>query len=186
MKAIALLLLTTSMAACGATSTAPPRATPAASKGECPAAWGEPPGVAASGWSTGARDGVVLLHAAATGTQNYACRAPASADSATAYAWTFVGPEATLTDCRGAIVATDGSTVVAAKVGAFTPDPTAVPWLRLEAKAHTGVGRFSSVATIERTNTRGGLAPTSTCDASNADAKQSVPYTADYWFFAAP
>ena len=84
----------------------------------------------------------------AVGVQIYACTTAAGD-----YAWSSATPRARcLHDDRGnAIVthfggpsweATDGSTVVGRRVRGVTVDPTAIPWLRLEAASrHPGTGR---------------------------------------------
>jgi hypothetical protein len=123
------------------------------------------------------------------GVQIYACEA-----AATGYAWVFVAPEATLYDCRGQAVAThfagptwedssDESTVVGAKLAGFTVDPTAIPWLLLQAASHTGDGRMSDVTYVQRLSTVGGNAPTTGCDAEHVGAASRVDYTATYAFY---
>jgi hypothetical protein len=62
-------------------------------------------------------------------------------------------------------------------------NPGAIPWLKLNAVA-TGTGVFEQTTFIQRTNTQGGLAPT-TPGAVIGD-EVSVPYTSDYYFYRAP
>lgn len=125
----------------------------------------------------------------ARGTQNYACRQAADGS----FAWTFVEPVAELFGPSGHVAghhyagptweAKDGSTVVGARVAGATVDPTAIPWLLLQATANTGHGRFAKVTYIQRLDTVGGLAPATGCDAEHAAATVEVDYTAKYAFF---
>ena len=69
--------------------------------------------------------------------------------------------------------------------------PGAIPWLILEAagtqKGPNGGEILSNTAYIQRLNTGGGLAPQTGCsEAGNVGATALVPYTADYFFYAAP
>src|SRR5687768_11501966 len=89
-------------------------------------------------------------------------------------AWAFVGPEAGLfanENYRGLIgthyggptwESSSGSLVVSSGTTAIpcTPDPTAIPWLRLTAVSSSGPGIFDGVTFIQRVNTVGGLRPT--------------------------
>jgi hypothetical protein len=133
----------------------------------------------------------VTFYADAEGVQIYTCQADASG----APAWVFSAPEADLFNRRGRLVAThyagptwealDGSTVVGTKLAAYSADPTAIPWLLLQAASHTGHGQFSNVTYIQRLDTVGGLAPTSGCDAAHLGASARVDYTATYYFYEA-
>jgi hypothetical protein len=124
----------------------------------------------------------------AVGVQIYACQA-----TSTGFGWVFQAPEATLYDCRGRVAgkhfagptwqANDGSTVVGAKVAAFTVDPSSIPWLLLQAASHTGDGRMSEVSYIQRLSTSGGVAPASGCDAAHVGDVARVDYTATYFFY---
>jgi hypothetical protein len=137
----------------------------------------------------------LLLTLAADGVQIYTCDAKNNA-----FEWTFTAPDAKLSDKRGHAAGThsagptwkaaDGSTVVGeviAKADAPTASPSAIPWLLLRAKSHTGTasGTLSSVAYIRRIETKGGTAPTAGCDASRVSQQTRVPYTATYEFYGA-
>jgi len=121
------------------------------------------------------------------GVQIYACQA-----TATGTAWVFQAPQATLFD-RGKAVGKhfagptwefkDGSTVVGAKIASFTVDPTAIPWLLLQATSHTGNGRMSDVSYVQRLQTTGGNAPATGCDADHVGDITQVDYTAKYFFY---
>lgn len=124
---------------------------------------------------------------AATGVQIYQC---------TNSAWTFVEPAASLIGFETAQhkpnlaihfrgpswqSTTDGS-LVEAKSIATSPVEGAIPQLLLQASKTRGDGVFGKVTYVQRLNTKGGLAPTTTC---TDGATTSVPYKADYRFFAA-
>jgi hypothetical protein len=129
----------------------------------------------------------VVLDVVGKGVQIYDC-------DATTRAWTFREPAAVLHGHRKRPVGIhfvgptfesfDGSAVVGARPEAVQPDPTAIPWLLLEADANRGDGVLSRVDYIQRLETRGGLAPKGACDPAR-DATVAVPYRARYVFYAA-
>ncbi len=127
---------------------------------------------------------VATFHA--QGAQVYECKA----DAAGKLAWQFREPVATLIE-GGKTVGrhyagpnwelSDGSAVVA-KVAGRAPGATAqdIPLLKLEVTAQRGSGRLSGISTVQRLNTRGGLAE-GAC--AGAGTFLSVPYVADYAFY---
>jgi hypothetical protein len=135
----------------------------------------------------------------AEGVQIYRCLAQANGT----YAWVFDAPDALLLsnddwddDGERRILGhhyagptweyKDRSTVVGAKVAAATVDPTAIPWLLLNAVSHgPTAGVFTDVTSVQRLETAGGLAPTSGCDATTVNAAARVPYTATYFMYRA-
>ena len=125
----------------------------------------------------------------AKGVQIYAC----NKNDAGAFAWTFKGPEAELSDSAGKNIGkhyggptwegSDGGKVVGAvKASAPAPGGNAIPWLLLDIKSRDGSGQFTQAAAILRVSTVGGQAPTAGCDAAHAGTEQRVPYTATYYF----
>jgi hypothetical protein len=138
-----------------------------------------PAAIAVSGESL-----VVRLHA--EGAQIYECKADASGN----LAWKFREPIATLVE-GGKTVGrhyagphwelADGS-VVAAKAVGTAPGATAqdIQQLKLEVTSHGGNGRLSDVTTVQRLDTKGGMA-VGACP--TVDALLSVPYSADYAFY---
>ncbi len=107
--------------------------------------------------------------------------------------WAFVGPEADLyasANYRGKVgthyvgptwESKSGSVVVGSAPVPCTPDPTAIPWLKLTAASSSGPGIFEGVKYIQRINTMGGLRPTTPGTAIGQEAR--VPYTTEYYFY---
>jgi hypothetical protein len=125
----------------------------------------------------------------AKGVQIYAC----NKNDAGAFAWTFKGPEAELSDSAGKNIGkhyggptwegSDGGKVVGAvKASAPAPGGNAIPWLLLDIKSRDGSGQFTQAAAILRVSTVGGQAPAGGCDEAHAASEQRVPYTATYYF----
>jgi len=128
----------------------------------------------------------------AKGVQVYECRA--KKDASAGFEWAFVAPDAELFDARGKNIgrhgagpywqSNDGSRIVATlKQRADAPVSGAVPWLLLTAKSNGPEGSFSSVTSIQRVKTVGGVAPATGCDRESSGATARIPYTADYYFF---
>lgn len=135
---------------------------------------------------------VLAMIVPARGVQIYACRARKEVGSG--YEWAFVAPEAELFDVKGNAIgghstgptwqATDGSRIVGTlKQRANAPVAGAVPWLLLSAKSNGTPGAFSSVTSIQRVNTVGGVAPATPCTSEAAGKSARIDYTADYFFF---
>lgn len=129
------------------------------------------------------------IQAFAKGVQIYTCTA-----SNGTFAWTLKAPDASLHDAQGKLIgkhfagpswqANDGSTVVGEPLNVSpSPSPNAIPWLVLHAKSHSGNGDMAKVAYIVRTQTEGGVAPATGCDAGHASAETRIPYSAVYLFF---
>ena len=129
---------------------------------------------------------VLVATTHAVGAQVYECKA----DSAGKLVWQFREPIATLF-VAGKTVGrhyagpmwemNDGSTV-SAKVAGRAPSvsPNDIPLLKLDVATQHGEGQLTEVTTIQRLNTRGGVA-SGACE--KAGEFLSVPYTADYAFF---
>jgi hypothetical protein len=127
---------------------------------------------------------VATIHA--QGAQVYECKADASG----ALAWQFREPVATLLS-NGKTLGrhyagptwelADGS-AVAAKVAASAPGASQsdIPLLKLAVVSQKGNGLLAGITSIQRLNTRGGVAK-GPCD--SAGAFLSVPYSADYAFY---
>ena len=126
---------------------------------------------------------VATVHA--EGAQVYECKA----DAAGKPVWQFREPIATLL-IGGKTVGRhyagptwelgDGSAVTG-KVAGRAPSATAkdIPLLKLEVASQRGTGQLTGIATIQRLNTKGGVAE-GACE--SVGAFLSVPYSADYAF----
>ncbi len=131
------------------------------------------------------------MQLAANGDQVYVCGA-----SGTQFAWTLKAPDAVLTDGGKTVgkhyagptwEAQDGSKVVGEAIAnSPSPLPNTIPWLVLKAKSRTGAGAMADIAYVVRTNTEGGIAPTTGCDATHVNEEKRVHYTATYLFFRGP
>ena len=66
-----------------------------------------------------------------------------------------------------------------------SPDPDSIPWLLITATGHSGTGVLGQVTSIQRIHTKGGHAPAAaSCDSSKLGTEATIPYTADYYFYA--
>jgi hypothetical protein len=127
----------------------------------------------------------VMLTMHAEGSQIYECKA----DSSGKLIWQFREPIAALI-LDGKTIGrhyagpswelADGS-AVSGKVAGRAPGATAkdIPLLKLEVTSQRGKGQLTGATTIQRINTRGGMAE-GACETNGAF--QSVPYSADYTF----
>ena len=79
----------------------------------------------------------------------------------------------------------NGEFVIGIKLTSFTDDVTAIPWLLLQAVPSDDQDYYSEVTYIQRLYTTGGLAPTTGATAENLGMQESVPYTAEYYFYGA-
>ncbi len=125
------------------------------------------------------------------GVQIYSC-----SNTAAGAEWMFVAPAARLFDKDGVEVGThgdgpvwhlqDGSSLLG-KVIAKTPSPDAgsVPWLLVKAVSTDGSGRLTDVEYVRRSETKGGVAPATGCDAGHVGDFVRVPYSTTYTFYSA-
>ena len=149
-----------------------------------------------------------FLEGHAVGTQNYICL-----PSASGFAWTLFGPQATLFKDNGGQIIThflspnpdengtpratwqhskDTSSLWAAAIASSSDPkfvaPGAIPWLLLQVVGDqpgpTGGDQLLKTTHIQRLNTSGGVAPSTGCTRSTDVGKKAlVPYTTDYVFY---
>lgn len=128
----------------------------------------------------------LVLRARGEGVQIYSCVQDGD------WKWKLKAPDATLFDqahhaigkhFAGPKWRLDDGSEVQGKLLSSKPQPGTIPWLILSATSTGGNGKLSQVATVERSETQGGVAPASGCDAGHANAEVRVPYTAAYSFF---
>jgi hypothetical protein len=150
----------------------------------------------------------VFLEGHAFGTQNYICL-----PSGSGFSWILFGPQATLFDddlkqvithflspnplendtLRATWQHSRDTSAVWARAIATSSDPNyvapgAIPWLLLEVvgaeDGSTGGHKLTAATFIQRVNTVGGMAPSTSCTLSTeVGAKAFVPYRADYFFY---
>ena len=136
----------------------------------------------------------VAMQTTGVGEITYECRDKASAAGQTE--WTFVGPKAVLNDRNGQQVGTyfgppatwesnDGSKLTGTQVAVAPAAAGSIPLQLVKANPAMGMGAMQGVTYIQRTATRGGVAPSMPCGASNMAQKQVVKYQADYIFYRA-
>ncbi|MBD5655044.1 MAG: DUF3455 domain-containing protein [Candidatus Eremiobacteraeota bacterium] len=133
----------------------------------------------------------VVREVQAGGVQVYACRASANG----AFQWTLVGPKAILVEDDGSDFGThgagpmwtalDGSSIVADGAHPLVKidRPQSVPTLLLTVTTSHGDGVLSGVRFVRRSDTEGGLASTSGCDAAHANVTTASHYSAVYTFY---
>ena len=124
----------------------------------------------------------------------YECRA--KADAPGAFGWVFVGPQADLLSRGGAKLGTyfgppatwaadDGSKVTGTQLAVAPNGAANIPHQLVKANPAMGMGEMTGVTYIQRVATKGGVAPSSTCDSAAAGRKEVVKYQADYIFWKA-
>ncbi|WP_263383189.1 DUF3455 domain-containing protein [Granulicella arctica] len=124
------------------------------------------------------------------GAQIYGCQ-PIGAT----FQWVFQAPVARLFDDKNVEVGThadgptwtlqDGSSVQGILVTKQpSPDAANIPWLLLKATKPQRAGLLTSVEMIRRSDTKGGIAPTTGCDATHKGDLVRVPYSATYTFYS--
>jgi len=137
---------------------------------------------------------VLSLETQGAGVQIYECEA--AKDDPTRFEWVFKAPEAELFDSAGKKIgrhyagptweSNDGSKVVGeVKAKDNGPDPNAIPWLLLSAKANSGSGVFSKTKSIQRLYTTGGRAPAEGCSQAQVGKEARITYKAQYYFYIA-
>jgi len=130
-----------------------------------------------------------ILTVLGRGAQVYTCQRISGS-----WQWTLTAPDAILYDSDSVKVGThtagptwtykDSSSVKGEAIQRSpAPEPGAIPWLLLRATTHTGDGLFSRIESITRTQTHGGVASTTGCDAQHANTTSRIPYTATYTFY---
>ena len=132
-----------------------------------------------------------VMSTTGTGEITYECRE--KKDMAGQHEWAFVGPVATLYDAQRRTVgkyyagptweAADGSKVTGKQVAVAPASPGNIPLQLVKAEPVMGTGAMTGVSYIQRLNTKGGVAPSTPCDAAGKGKRQVVAYEADYVFY---
>lgn len=113
------------------------------------------------------------------------------------FTWIFQAPEAKLIDLSthkqvgthgaGPVWTWEDGSSVTGKVLVKSPSPetASIPWLLLSATpSGERVGILSRVRFVRRSDTHGGEAPGTGCDAQHVGHSLRVPYTATYSFYS--
>jgi hypothetical protein len=111
------------------------------------------------------------------------------------FQWVFQAPVARLFDAAGSEVGTHGdgpiwvyqdSSSIRGTLVKSVPSAEAgsIPWLLLKATSPQRSGVLTSVEFIRRSDTHGGIAPTTGCDATHRGEIVRAPYTATYTFYS--
>ncbi len=128
----------------------------------------------------------LVLQARGEGVQIYSC------DKGTDWAWKLKAPDATLFDDNhhaigkhfaGPTWRLDDGSELHGKLLESRQQSGTIPWLILSAESTGGEGRLKHVDAIRRSDTQGGLAPSTGCDEQHAGAEVRIPYSATYSFF---
>ena len=133
----------------------------------------------------------VMMATTGVGEITYECRE--KKDMAGQHEWAFVGPVATLYGSDKKSVgkyyagptweSADGSKVTGKQLAVAPATPGNIPLQLVKAEPAMGMGAMQGVSYIQRLNTKGGVAPMTTCDAAGKGQRQQVAYEADYVFY---
>ena len=136
----------------------------------------------------------VAMETVGVGEITYQCSA--KKDMAGQFEWVFAGPDAKLNDRSGKQVgkyygppatweSMDGSKLTATQVAVAPNGMGNIPSQLVKGNPAMGSGAMTGVTYIQRVDTRGGVAPATSCAAGNLGARQTVKYQADYIFYKA-
>ncbi|GGI18338.1 DUF3455 domain-containing protein [Oxalicibacterium faecigallinarum] len=136
----------------------------------------------------------VSMETVGKGTIWYECKA--KKDAAGQFEWVFGGPDAGLASRSGKSVgkyygppatweSNDGSKLTATQVAVAPAGAGNIPYQLVKANPAMGSGAMTGVTYIQRVATKGGVAPSSVCNAGKVGAKETVNYQADYIFWKA-
>jgi hypothetical protein len=137
----------------------------------------------------------VVLESVGVGDITYECRDKANAPGQ--HEWVFAGPLAELRDRQGRTIgryvgppatwaASDGSAITGTQLAVAPAGDGNIPLQLVKANpvnSAQGQGVMTGISHIQRVATRGGVAPTSTCDAGAKGKREVVKYQADYIFY---
>jgi hypothetical protein len=136
----------------------------------------------------------VAMETVGVGQITYECRA--KKDMAGQYEWVFAGPDAKLLDRSGKQVgkyfgppatweAMDGSRFTGTQLAVAPGGSGNIPFQLVKSNPAMGSGAMTGVTYVQRSATKGGVAPTLSCAAANMGSKEIVQYQADYVFYKA-
>jgi hypothetical protein len=137
---------------------------------------------------------MVLKTTTTSGKITYQCKD--KKDAPGEVVWIFSGPSATLNDESGKEIGlyfgppatwggNDGSKITGDQLAVSPGGAGNIPLQLVKANPSSAPGIMEGVTYIQRLATKGGVAPSSPCNADNKDRKEIVEYTADYLFWKA-
>jgi Protein of unknown function (DUF3455) len=137
---------------------------------------------------------MVLKTTTSSGRLTYQCRE--KKDAPGELVWTFAGPEATLNDESGKQVGiyfgppatwggNDGSKITGDQLAVSPGGAGNIALQLVKANPASAPGIMEGVTYVQRLATKGGVPPSSPCNADNKDRKEIVDYSADYLFWKA-
>src|ERR1700687_1436130 len=125
------------------------------------------------------------------GVQIFECR-PLVSDP-TRFKWDLASPDATLYEEGRSVgrltaaniweAALDRSTAIGSPRSRQDGGRNNLPWVLYRADSSGDTGLFAAVTSIQRVNTRGGVAPESGCDDLHVGDEVRVNFSADYYFY---
>ena len=132
-----------------------------------------------------------------SGVHIYECRVMANDATVNAatntFAWSFVAPDATLFEGSRSVARLSSPNLIESTSdrggvsGLVRATQQAggdnLPWTAMQARPVGDSGQFAGVTSIQRVNTRGGMAPANGCNADTAGSETRVAYSADYYFY---
>ncbi len=136
----------------------------------------------------------VALETTGVGEITYQCREKPNA--AGQYEWFFAGPKAALNNGTGNRVGSyygppatwesmDGSKITGTQVAVAPNGSGNIPYQLVKANPAVGQGAMTGITYVQRVATRGGVAPSTTCNGANLGQNEVVKYQADYIFWSA-
>jgi Protein of unknown function (DUF3455) len=136
----------------------------------------------------------VAIETVGVGEIAYQCRTKANMSDQ--FEWVFVGPDAKLNDRSGKTLgkyfgppatweSSDGSKITGTQVAVAPSAAGNIPLQLVKANPAMGNGAMTGITYIQRVQTKGGVAPTTACNAGNVGVKQTVQYQSDYIFYKA-
>ncbi|MBX3609329.1 MAG: DUF3455 domain-containing protein [Hydrogenophaga sp.] len=136
----------------------------------------------------------VAMETVGVGQITYECRA--KKDMAGQFEWVFAGPDARLLDRSGKQVgkyygppatweAMDGSKFTGTQLAVAPGGTGNIPFQLVKSNPAMGSGAMTGVTYVQRSATKGGVAPALPCAAGNQGAREIVQYQADYVFYKA-
>lgn len=133
----------------------------------------------------------VALETVGVGQITYECRAK---KDAAGFEWVFVGPEAKLLARDGKQLgkyygppatweSADGSKITGAQVAIAPAAVGNIPLQLVKTNPAMGNGAMTGVSYVQRVDTRGGVAPSKSCDTAMLNKQEIVKYQSDYIFW---